>query len=318
MDGSFVCYWCGCADVECTASTAVAGADVECTATTAVAGADQCCDAKRKGADNEGSGATSAGTAGGSKKHRSSRAAVAAAAVPTGRGHSFSDCDKSQLISLLKARSEADYNEQRRRARSSEAAAAAEKEGMRLAELAAEVERVKALLQPAEQLLEARQLMLDSGEPDLLGMIAASILDGTVPFNSIQFHTWKVAACNLRQKTTDRWRYTPELFAYYLQRGHVGSPNYNVGFPRELLEAILGNIAAVEWLHKHFRGSELVWSAFSQNDLESGMNVSVGPGGHKYDMRGTEHQLMSDARFTVDGMDPHNIAAQPVATNAAY
>eukprot|EP01052_Picozoa_sp_SAG31_P052650 SAG31_NODE_13094_length_892_cov_52.508197_1_plen_199_part_10 len=34
---------------------------------------------------------------------------------------------------------------------------------------------------------------------------------------------------------------------YGLQRGHVGSPNYNVGFPRELLEAILGNIAAVEW-----------------------------------------------------------------------
>ena len=27
---------------------------------------------------------------------------------------------------------------------------------------------------------------------------------------------------------------------------------------------------------------------------------------------------MRDARFTVDGMDPHNIAAQPVATNAAY
>eukprot|EP01052_Picozoa_sp_SAG31_P047324 SAG31_NODE_9426_length_1278_cov_1.994063_3_plen_95_part_01 len=33
---------------------------------------------------------------------------------------------------------------------------------------------------------------------------------------------------------------------------------------------------------------------------------------------GTEHQLMRDARFNVDGMDPHNIAAQPVATNAAY
>ena len=49
------------------------------------------------------------------------------------------------------------------------------------------------------------------------------------------------------------------------------------------------------------------------------MNVSVGPGSHKYDMsRGTEHQLMREARFTVDGMDPDNIAAQPVAANAPY
>ena len=165
---------------------------------------------------------------------------------------------------------------------------------------------------------------------------------------------------------------------YGLARGHVGSANYKQGFPRELMDAILGNISAVEWLGAR-NTSNLVWSAFSQNDLESGplwplllriclecqnmrsllllppffnaaaaaattkshvpshapigrfgrfvttasaprllagMNVSVGPGGHKYDMRGTEHQLMREARFTVDGMDPDNIAAQPVAANA--
>ena len=166
---------------------------------------------------------------------------------------------------------------------------------------------------------------------------------------------------------------------YSLARGHVGSANYKQGFPRELMDAILGNISTVEeWLGAR-NTSNLVWSAFSQNDLESGplwplllriclecqnmrsllllppffnaaaaaattkshvpshapigrfgrfvttasaprllagMNVSVGPGGHKYDMRGTEHQLMREARFTVDGMDPDNIAAQPVAANA--
>ena len=139
----------------------------------------------------------------------------------TGRGIKYTNMDKSALLGVVKALAA----DNKALGRALETHAQQKLKTDALVELLSKVatgadqqrRSYEDRLQTLGRLVEAQDKMDAAGEPDVLGMIAASVADGTVPFDSVQFHSWKVSASNLRASTTDRFRFSKELLAYYSQ-----------------------------------------------------------------------------------------------------
>jgi hypothetical protein len=98
---------------------------------------------------------------------------------------------------------------------------------------------------------------------------------------------------------------------YGLQRGTTA------GFPSALLQSILSNFSAHD-LVKRMTGHTLVQRSLSQDDLESMMRVSVGPDGHKRDMRNTRIAIERAVVNMLLAFGTDNIVAQPVAAKSVY
>eukprot|EP01051_Picozoa_sp_SAG22_P023967 SAG22_NODE_6423_length_857_cov_1.829815_2_plen_206_part_00 len=101
--------------------------------------------------------------------------------------------------------------------------------------------------------------------------------------------------------------------SYGLQKSHCA------GFPRELLAAVLGNGDVVNWVAgKSADSTRFVWRSLSQDDLEEFMRVSVGPGGQKLDMRGTQIRINRRCIQTSLRLDTSSLVHAPVSKKGAY
>ena len=82
---------------------------------------------------------------------------------------------------------------------------------------------------------------------------------------------------------------------------------------------MLGNGDVVDWVAEQAPNSkEFVWRSLSQDDLEEFMRVSVGPGGHKLDMRGTQIRINRRCIQTSLRLDSDSLVHASVSRKGVY
>ena len=83
---------------------------------------------------------------------------------------------------------------------------------------------------------------------------------------------------------------------------------------------MLGNVDdVVDWVAEQAPNSkEFVWHSLSQDDLEEFMRVSVGPGGHKLDMRSTQIRINRRCIQTSLRLDSDSLVHPSVSRKGAY